>query len=684
MDIMKKVILGLFIIVININYSYAQFKFYESATNANVPIQYLEQNNNNQSATSVSILLNPNVVIPVKHNSSPLIWEVSRSTALQYLNKNMFAKNASIDMDYIPYGTNVNSGIALFLDDVWGRIIFVKIESNEIKFYGDNLSDYKFSSPTAFTTDKNGYIYVTDSGNKNVVKLKHNQSTNTLTFISSYSISGLENPTDIHFSTDNTNPNLQYLWIADRISNNILLTDLQCTVLKTFAGYMDNNYQTYNFKSISRIGVDRNDYKNIVILDNNLKQILFCQISTSSNTYFKAPIINQFTSDSFFSDAAVNCFGNILVTDLTLNLIHKFSSRGYICSFNSCNNFSGFINPVRVSNVAFNSSSGVIADYYIANLWDDQTGIRRFLPGSDAFDLQCIKSTGNYNFSFTLSDYSSLRIEVYNGTNLRKTVIFNGKSAGKWGYDFSESEIGLGVIKFKVLYKPWYDDNYGEYQQGWKSKEIIYSVAFSASITGPSSLSPGQQGTWNTSVVGGQSPFHYQWWYMIPQPSLSSIPNSTIQTKDHSLYKAINVPYDTWFTLGTDSPSLTTSNSLSFKLKCNVVDSYNQTVTTNDFAVNVGALLPSIQDSKPTILNQNYPNPFNPTTQISYNLEEAGFVNLKVYNVIGEEIALLANEVKEPGEYKQLFDASKLPSGIYFYKLSTPRLTLSKKMLLVK
>jgi hypothetical protein len=83
-------------------------------------------------------------------------------------------------------------------------------------------------------------------------------------------------------------------------------------------------------------------------------------------------------------------------------------------------------------------------------------------------------------------------------------------------------------------------------------------------------------------------------------------------------------------------------------------------------------------------LNQNYPNPFNPSTEIKYSVPEKGFVSIKIFNAIGNEITTLVNETKNAGEYSVSFNAAKLPSGIYFYRISAGRNTDVKKMILLK
>ncbi|MBI9070837.1 MAG: T9SS type A sorting domain-containing protein [Melioribacteraceae bacterium] len=83
-------------------------------------------------------------------------------------------------------------------------------------------------------------------------------------------------------------------------------------------------------------------------------------------------------------------------------------------------------------------------------------------------------------------------------------------------------------------------------------------------------------------------------------------------------------------------------------------------------------------------LGQNYPNPFNPATTIEYKVPNSGHVNLKVYNMLGELVTTLVNEVKTEGSYKQLFNAKSLASGVYFYTFEFQNKIISKKMMLIK
>jgi len=83
-------------------------------------------------------------------------------------------------------------------------------------------------------------------------------------------------------------------------------------------------------------------------------------------------------------------------------------------------------------------------------------------------------------------------------------------------------------------------------------------------------------------------------------------------------------------------------------------------------------------------LSQNYPNPFNPATKIDFSIKEQGLVTLKVYNSLGQEVATLVNQVQNAGKYSVNFDASKLASGTYIYKLNIGDVRLVKKLMLLK
>ena len=106
-------------------------------------------------------------------------------------------------------------------------------------------------------------------------------------------------------------------------------------------------------------------------------------------------------------------------------------------------------------------------------------------------------------------------------------------------------------------------------------------------------------------------------------------------------------------------------------------DKYNITIT---------GIADSKSESIPAqfTLYQNYPNPFNPSTTIRYSIPKASLVSLKVYDILGREVASLVNEEKPAGNYKAVFNASSFASGVYFYRIQAGSFIATKKLLLLK
>lgn len=129
-------------------------------------------------------------------------------------------------------------------------------------------------------------------------------------------------------------------------------------------------------------------------------------------------------------------------------------------------------------------------------------------------------------------------------------------------------------------------------------------------------------------------------------------------------------------------------DSLTYSFDFGYTEAYLKGCVINDILLGDTTVV-SVEDEEIPIatefrLEQNYPNPFNPSTKISYSIKEEGLVTLKVYDLLGKEIATLVNENKPAGNYDAEFNASQLPSGMYIYKLQSGSFTDVKKMLMTK
>jgi hypothetical protein len=107
-----------------------------------------------------------------------------------------------------------------------------------------------------------------------------------------------------------------------------------------------------------------------------------------------------------------------------------------------------------------------------------------------------------------------------------------------------------------------------------------------------------------------------------------------------------------------------------------------------DEALNAGRLVTAVDNkgSQPAEfqLQQNYPNPFNPSTMISFSIPKAGYVTLKVYNVLGQEVATLLDGIMAPQTYNLKFDGTGLSSGVYIARLTAGGFSKSIKLVLTR
>jgi hypothetical protein len=143
-------------------------------------------------------------------------------------------------------------------------------------------------------------------------------------------------------------------------------------------------------------------------------------------------------------------------------------------------------------------------------------------------------------------------------------------------------------------------------------------------------------------------------------------------------YKVTNIPYGSYELV---AQRIGLDNAISQTI---TIDPLNNQIT----GINLNFIISDVENEifvpSEIVLNQNYPNPFNPLTTISFYIPNSEQAELKISNILGETVAVLINNYLISGEYKILFDASGLPSGIYFYTLRSGNYIKTNKMLLLK
>ena len=256
--------------------------------------------------------------------------------------------------------------------------------------------------------------------------------------------------------------------------------------------------------------------------------------------------------------------------------------------------------------------------------------------------------TGSLNLSVTLADNNTINGTQTLATTAGSFAIDNGTNAGATLTD--QRGAARNGITDIGSYEWWSDD--GELP--------VELTTFSASIT-------------NNKVT-------LNW-------------HTAIEVNNHGFdieRSPVNDQSSVWNKIGFVAGSGNSNSTKSYSYKDTNVSigkySYRLKQIDNDGQFEYSKTIEVDLNSIPTefLLEQNYPNPFNPTTNISYALPCSGLVQIKVFNLLGKEIATLINEEKKAGTYKINWNAANLPSGVYLYRIQAGSFIQTKKMILLK
>jgi hypothetical protein len=176
----------------------------------------------------------------------------------------------------------------------------------------------------------------------------------------------------------------------------------------------------------------------------------------------------------------------------------------------------------------------------------------------------------------------------------------------------------------------------------------------------------------------------------------------TARTDFHIVVEVVGTVGDTLqFLLDNGSATPTSTRTSSYRTGLNGIRWYNRAdpnygsgkavshenlLLTASIAVPTAVIESATQSNVPLQygLEQNYPNPFNPSTTIRFQMPSKGFVTLRIYDIVGREVATLVNGFQEAGTHNVKFDASNLPSGIYLYRITSGTYAETKKLVLIK
>jgi subtilisin family serine protease len=262
----------------------------------------------------------------------------------------------------------------------------------------------------------------------------------------------------------------------------------------------------------------------------------------------------------------------------------------------------------------------------------------------------------NLNWNDNSTDEEGFKIERklgFNGNWIQIGIV--GQNVTSWSdFDVSPGESYYYRVR---AYK-------GEVNSPYSNTALAVTPFTYAWIDGPSVLSKGQTGTW----IANPSEGSYEWrWRYYPNGSWSGIV-STSRTYSETM---VGMDFQLWVRV-TKFGETKDAYKIVYSRDGFIEPTFSEIISSSDI---------NLPDKFNVLI---YPNPFNPITKIKFSLPEDSYVEIKVYDVLGRKIETLLSENRKAGYHEITFDASNLPSGVYFYRIKAGKFADVKKMILMK
>ncbi|MCC6253421.1 MAG: hypothetical protein IT276_00745, partial [Ignavibacteriaceae bacterium] len=499
--------------------------------------QYIKKEiSDNPLIENQTILLSPSSFIKKHAIQNPQTYQLDITLTQSQLQKQLFGKSQGIDNTYFSDGTKET---AFYLDQSWKRVLFTQSSSTQLKIlsYGETVGEYHFQTPRSIDVNEWGELYIADSESKVVNKLYYSWITNTITATSNVNfLQGLLKPVDVDYYQGSTlwNRNDDLIAVADESDNSILLYNSLGTFQCKLTGYYENGVKL--IKKPKRVALFGYEYPyRLAFIDGGTNRLIVVRLPENFNNWTgwlnttSAPVL--FANPSDLTDIGIDGCYNILVPDRSKNMIHKFNKNGqYSCSYQGSSNFTL---PYYISNVPDNcpNSEMVWVDITLSSIWDNNSGIRRYLPGADLKSIQHAEFINYYRLRFTPTDdihYKADIIRTQDNVIIKSYEGYASNSVEKdLILDFSELPTNNANYKWKFSFEPYFNIQYGVYGVSLQVREFTFYYSLLppiiASITqNPVPIYKGTNGYVYCNLAQGNGNLTYNW-FSYDQPSYVSI-----------------------------------------------------------------------------------------------------------------------------------------------------------------
>lgn len=484
----------------------------------------------------ITPILNDNTFkqVPVfTPQGAPDIYEVNYSLTLEKFNDQLFAANQGLSWAgwYWPHTNGQDYyKIGLILDNGWKRIVFSRDALDgviSLHDYGRWPGNIAFQSPRSIDMNEFNEVFVADDENKCIYKLIYNFNANTIItgspsiFISNSSF--ISKPVDIDYHSGLTYNN--------RADDRFVIADegLNCISIFDGSGNFKGKITQFFVSGVGYVQISKPRSVVLYDLENPPYKIAFIDGGTNSlvcgrlydNLNYVSPFSppSKFEGNSKLYDIGVDGCYNLLVTDVFGQKIHKFSKTGvYSCSYNQNMEI---INPYFASNLPNNCNASVVGmHFFIGASWGRNNGITEYLPGADVINLTNTNYNNYYKFQFFSTDEIDYKVELIKTANNQVISVWDNQTAYTAKQNFftrtQNGDMSNGNYKWRITYRPLYDDYYPPNQVGWQTKEITFNHTNVAPIINnlvvdPNPICRGYWATISCNLSQGNGEMQYFW-----------------------------------------------------------------------------------------------------------------------------------------------------------------------------
>jgi hypothetical protein len=591
--------------------------------------------------------------------------------------------------------------IQLVADPEWDRILY----GNMDKW----IKTFSVQSPSAIAVDADGNVFVGEPANKRVLVLKLVGSGDNVTLQYDHHINNITNPTDLALNDNGTplNTNDDFIYIADASLNKIFkyTAGAHANVLRaTFDG----------FSSPTSIAVGRWNGANeniLYVIDKIAKRIRVFDDEGSALAR-----LAEYAGDysQYFTSIKTDHFGNVYVVDNVNSKLLKFT--GSLDLLDEQGGDGTYAAPANID-VPFGK---IVVDgegmywtgfdqLFAIERWDNGSGVvrRKFglrlkdiAFGADA-DVSAVRN------DFVLTDVGNVRIRIYDDTkrlvrNLTSSWMLAGQKNLQWDRRSDDgTQVPPGTYRYEISAASVYGDESRGDEPTISTTRFYLPLYYhedcgSAHRQDDAHLVQGSVVAWGTSpsqtASEHGSSVHYRFAGLNPASEyevaaefaagdgvqrLQELAATVAETRSFSLTAPVRIGANPVATGFIKLPKESYANG-ELTISVNRLGEGSAIVTQLWLKESGAGFNPQPIATIPTKykLEQNFPNPFNPTTTIRFALPSDGFVTLKVYNIMGQEVATLVNEPKVAGKYEIRFDAknvagNSLASGVYLYRVTS-------------